>query len=213
LLLLEHPRYHFGDQEDLDRVWKSVDGVNWSELPLPAVEYVQDVGVVGDRYIVLGASYGGRPSLWASTQDGGWDPVELSAEYVAHEGFAEVNGRLLMTVFDSWGWEGPEGPTRILTTSDGVGWEMSDMVFAGWPIEIGGWDGVGAFMILDTSEPGRSPRFTMWSSTDGMEWTQLGALPAFADSWPRILSTRAGLRIVVESEQHSGIWEWVPPVG
>ena len=213
LLLLEHPRYHFGEENQF-RIWRSVDGVNWSELPLPAVEFVQDVSSVGDRYILLGASYDGRPSLWASTQDGGWDPVELSAEYVAHEGFAEVNGRLLMAVSDSWGWEGQVATTRILTTSDGERWEMSDMEFAGWPTEIGGWDGSRVFMILDTTEPGRSnPKFAMWSSADGMEWTQLGALPAFADSWPRILSTRAALRIVFESEQHSGIWEWVPPAG
>jgi len=214
LLLLEHPRYHFGEEEDQFRIWKSVDGVNWSEVPLPAVEFIQNVGVVGDRYILFGWSSGGRPSLWASTQDGGWDPVELSAEFESLE-IAEVNGRLLMAVSDGRGPEGEEGTTRILTTSDGVRWGMSDMEFAGWPIEIGGWDDSRVFMILDsTTEPGRlNPKFTMWSSVDGLEWTQLGALPAFADSWPRILSTRSALRIVIESEQNHGIWEWVPPAG
>jgi hypothetical protein len=90
---------------------------------------------------------------------------------------------------------------------------MSEVEIGGWPGQIIE-SGPGLLLITETGEQGNSwPTFTLWSSVDGLQWAALGPLPTYRDSWPQILPGGQTLRIVLQWDDHSSLWEWIPPAG
>lgn len=206
LLLFEHPKWD-GEEDERVRLWRSADGVRWTEVSLPTLDRISGIDFVGDRYVLRARSEVG-PVWWVSTLEGEWDLMELDQEIEFTGQVARIGDRLLMpawTVFDM-------AVLRVATTSDGLNWDLSDTDFEGWSNEIVQY-GSGVAMIVETSEPGYMPRFTMWNSVDGVQWTELGPLPAYRDFWPRVLADLETITVVIESGERSSLWEWVPPAG
>ena len=205
LLLIESPEH-----EGLDavRLWRSIDGVEWIEVPLPELDWVSDIQVVGDSYVLSGRSQDG-PVWWVSTQEGRWDPLEFDVVFDPSGMMVTIGDRLVMpVVVDS-----VEPATRIRSSVDGLTWEMSDVQISGRPGQIIE-SGPGLVLMTETGEQEHSsPTFTLWSSVDGLQWAELGPLPTYRETRPQILPGNRTVRIVLQWDDHSSLLEWIPPAG
>jgi len=205
LVLVEHP-----DTEDQPtRLWRSSDAVRWTEVPLPAVDWIDDVGFVGSRYFLVGWSQG--PHLWVSAEEGSWEAVELDGGLENSRGMVELDGRLLLPVVIDQEYS----VTRILSSTDGLNWEPSETEFTGWLDQIVR-TGPGVAMLIFQGAPGWGLwdlSIAVWSSQDGVQWTELGPLPADPESWGQLLPGTGAITVIIENAGRASLWEWVPPAG
>jgi hypothetical protein len=209
LLLIERPKWETF-QDETQRLWRSADGVRWTELSLPALDWVAGIDFVGDRYLVRGGSESWPSTVWSSMNGSDWDPVELAPTFDDTGQVAMVDGRLMMPVVVGRDWPA----TSMLSTSDGIIWDLADIELPGWPSQVVPYDSGVLMMLEGPEQSGYSmPASTLWDSVDGVQWIELGPPPTYRDSWPRILSHSTTIQIVLESEDHVGLWEWVPPAG
>ena len=202
LLLVEHPE----NESQSGHLWRLTNGENWSEIPVPDVEWIADVGVVNDRLVIIGWSSLGGPTLLVSTGAGGWEEPDLGDFDDLSGDLVEINGRLFLTAIDHFG---EPLVSRVLSSDDGSHWEPTAQEIAGWAGQMVPFGG-GVAMLVEQGYG--QPRQVVWVSEDGEVWTELGPVPAFRDSWADIAPSNDGtMRVFVRSENRSSLWEWVPP--
>ena len=201
LLLVQH-----GWETETPRLYRSTDGVVWTEMSVPEVEWLSEVHVFGDLYVTTGWSFDG-PSLWVSADGEVWEETHLGETGDLNP--VVVSGqRILVLSVDHAGFA---PATSVFVSSDGREWERFEVDLPGWPGDLVAYEHGFVLTVFDAAD-GNVPRPSVWVSPEGANWTQLGPLPIFGESWARPLPAGDSIRVIVEGEnQPPTLWEWVPP--
>jgi hypothetical protein len=188
------------------RVWRLSGGGLWSELSIPALEWVSAISIVQDRYLLLGWSEQG-PELWLSTWSGEWVAAPVDQAFDLSGQMASHGGRVMLPVV-----AGSDAPVaRVLSSDDGLTWTLSPTGFDGWPGQIvRAGDGV-AMLVEEYRRDGLPVSRAVWTSQDGIDWIDAGRLPGYSDSWARVLPNADPIRVIIQRGELAGLWEWVTP--
>lgn len=166
-------------------VWASADGVNWQQLtaaaPWAARKNFASVVIGNTLYIMGGTNFGGGSTVfndvWSTTDGVNWTQVVGTATWSGRWGLGVLpfnNGMVLMGGKDPSGtlqndvWFSPDGLTwtqLVLAASWSARYLFGALVFANKLWVLGGHDGGGTVA-------------SVYSSPDGITWTNTGSLPA-----------------------------------
>jgi len=141
--------------------WHSVDGITWTEAPIPGVEYVADMTSRPDGSLAIAVGQtregrGDRGAIWSTSDGIEWvsdqAPPGREVEWVATSDDAVVvaSGAHLWASTDRTTWRRVAGP--------------GDMPVAFGPGGFLAWGGGGQDLMSPTE---------LWHSADGLDWTSV----------------------------------------
>ncbi len=198
-------------------VWRSSDGRTWTRItntPTNDVAIASSVVVTpAGGYVAAGTmvpSAGGE-AIWTSTDGTTWkqDPgasfANASASATSHGVFA--------------GGATFQGAAAIAETSDGRTWRQTVMdPPPGAGTSVAGVAELGPLLIAIGIEPSGNTAFrtAVWTSTDGRQWTRAGAVAAFENAVPQLVTAAPGRLLVTgqcDQDQAAGprTCVWVAP--
>jgi hypothetical protein len=185
-----------GGSSTAQRMWTSTDGLDWTEVPLPAAaaastEWTADLVAASGTTTIVVDSTAGQPRVLVD-RDGVWDEVSADtrvfgpeAPVAAPGGLAEDAGRLVLAVdVDRPGPViGEAAPSVVIVSSaDGTHWRrltatdaLTGARFDAVRLLDGSLVAVGSSV---TSQHG--PAATIWTSSDGRRWRVVATYPGGA---------------------------------
>lgn len=147
------------DCNDSGRVWRSSDGLSWTEMDNTAGYYENEaerrvqgglVSFSGRIWVIGGEDIdGGRAynDVWAYDPDKGWEEVTDNAGFMPRNFHATVATDVVMMIIGGYGWDEATGAWTVLEdvwlTEDGVNWHEAVTT-----------DGIGIYPFLPLRKHG-----------------------------------------------------------
>lgn len=106
----------------------SPDGRSWTDLAIPAMQDITQVGTYGGRTIVVGAARDGTPLIVAADGSGNWEPADFGtmADQAAGGGWvsaAGIGAQGVVVAMHLWDEATEMSSVRILRGDGAKGWE------------------------------------------------------------------------------------------
>jgi hypothetical protein len=209
-------------EQETQTVWSSPDGANWTQVAQPAPwaarlgagTVVFDAGS-GPRIWLFGGNQvkmnnnmptpvGLLNDVWSSADGQNWTPVTSGAAWSARGGPATLvlNGKLFLIGGVAGSSVSPTALNDVWSSADGQNWTPVTTA-AGWPTRFG--FGAAAFnnrlyviggvqRLTSTSASGLLN--DVWSSPDGVTWTQAATPPWLPRSAPTVLVVGSALYLL-----------------
>jgi hypothetical protein len=209
-------------EQETQTVWSSPDGVNWTQIAQPtpwsprlgASTIVFDAGS-GPRIWLFGGNQvrmsNGMPTpvgllndVWSSPDGVNWTQVTSAAAWPARGGSATLllNGKLFLVGGIAGSSVAPTALNDVWSSPDGQNWSKVTSA-AAWPARFG--FGATAFnnrlyvmggALRLTSNSVSGLLNDVWSSPDGVTWTQAATPPWVARMAPVVLVVESALYLL-----------------
>ncbi|MFH1331223.1 MAG: hypothetical protein ABIJ48_11295 [Actinomycetota bacterium] len=167
-----------GSADDAPAVWESTDGIGWSRLPAPVARPGLSAAlesVVSNDGIFLAGGYESGAAIWWSADLSVWQTAATpAAERGDINGIWQGPGQLM-----AYGFSNADTPV-IWGSSDGLIW--SDTAVAQPPGLLrfaGVADFAGQIVLIRVDPVSGAP--SVWTSSDGRDWTRLPDDPVFTE--------------------------------
>jgi hypothetical protein len=179
--------------KDLTDVWSSADGSAWTNATSTAAfgsRHGQSVVALGNQMFVIGGIRAGTylNDVWASSDGASWSQLTVSSPFPARASAvaASYNGRLWVL----GGVDASGQRTDAWSSVDGVTWQLVSNSLPAFPnngVALAVHDGKlwltgGNHLGIDASTATYAiiQSNTVWSSTDGISWTQVDAAAPYS---------------------------------
>lgn len=183
-------------------IWGSRDGIDWAQLPTPAAQPGQAIGLSGITLadgVVLLAGEDPDAAIWWSENLSTWTRA-ITPSVPGGDIDGIFMGSEQLIAFSS-----PGGQPLIWLSSDGRTWTDANVAQALGPgTFIAGVGEISSQLVLAVGT--FAPSLQIWVSQDGNVWTRLPDDPAFDGIWPRFTTTFGDRLVISGNRDVTDLW-------